>query len=307
VIVEKAPLLALSTASCVATLLAQGDAISSIAWLPLWWRLNNAFVSYIVYVRQMMWPAGLAPFYTYPQTLPHWEITLSVLLLIAITAAAVVLRRKHPYVVTGWFWYLGMLMPVIGVIQVGSQAHADRYTYLPQIGLYLALTWAVVDLSKSWHYRWILGIAAAAVVASLSWSAWTQASYWRDSESLWKHTLAVTSNNEVAANNLGNLFLEKGLIDQAAVYYQKAVNVWPNHPTFQANLGKALLRKGLADQAIPHFQKAMELPSSHDEAARGQAQSNIGNALLQKGASRRGDRSVSAGVGIGPRGQDHSQ
>jgi Tfp pilus assembly protein PilF len=283
VIVKKAPLLALSAASCVATLLAQGDAISSIAWLPLWWRLNNAFVSYIVYVRQMMWPAGLAPFYTYPQTLPHWEITLSVLLLIAITAAAVVLRRKYPYVVTGWFWYLGMLMPVIGVIQVGSQAHADRYTYLPQIGLYLALTWAVVDLSQSWHYRWILGIAAAAVVASLSWSAWTQASYWRDSESLWKHTLAVTSNNEVAANNLGNLFLEKGLIDEAAVYYQKAVNVWPNHPTFQANLGKALLRKGLADQAIPHFQKAMELPSSHDEAARGQAQSNIGNALLQKG------------------------
>jgi tetratricopeptide (TPR) repeat protein len=203
--------------------------------------------------------------------------------LIAITAGAIILRQKHPYIVTGWFWYLGMLVPVIGIIQVGSQAHADRYTYLPQIGLYVALTWAVVDLAKAWRHRWILGGAATAVVVCLGWTASTQAAFWRDSESLWQHALAVAPDNEVAHNQLGNLSLERGLIDEAADDYQKAVTVWPNDPTFQANLGKALLRKGLADEAILHFQKAIEPSSGQSDTERAQTQSNIGNALLQKG------------------------
>jgi Tfp pilus assembly protein PilF len=282
-ILEKVPLLALSSASCAATFLAQGHAISSIARLPFWWRLNNAFLSYLVYVGQMMWPSGLAPFYSYPQTLPYREVAISILLLVAITTAAIILRQKHPYIVTGWFWYLGMLFPVIGIVQVGSQAHADRYTYLPQIGLYVALTWTVANLAKAWRHRWILGGAATAVVAWLSWTALTQAAYWRDSESLWQHTLAVAPDNEVAHNQLGNLALERGLIDEAADHYQKAVTVWPKDPTFQANLGKALLRKGLADEAILHFQKAIESGSGQANAERAQAQSNIGNALLQKG------------------------
>jgi tetratricopeptide (TPR) repeat protein len=282
-ILEKVPLLALSAASCVATFLAQGHAISSIARLPFWWRLNNAFLSYLVYVRQMMWPFGLAPFYSYPQTLPYRVVAISILLLIAMTAAAIVVRQKHPYIVTGWFWYLGMLVPVIGIVQVGSQAHADRYTYLPQIGLYVASTWMVADLAKAWRHRWILGGAATAVVACLSCTALTQAAYWRDSESLWQHTLAVAPDNEVAHNQLGNLSLERGLIDEAADHYQKAVTVWPNDPTFQANLGKALLRKGLTDEAILHFQKAIESGSGQADTERAQTQSNIGNALLQKG------------------------
>jgi Tfp pilus assembly protein PilF len=176
-----------------------------------------------------------------------------------------------------------MLVPVIGVIQVGSQAHADRYTYLPQIGLYIAMTWVVADLAKAWHHRWILPAAATAVVAFLSWSAQTQTSYWRESELLWEHTLGVTSNNEVAHNLLGNILLEKGLVDQAADHYQAAVNVWPNHWPFQANLGKALLGKGLADQAILHFQRAIELASGRASIERAQAQFNLGNAFLQKG------------------------
>ena len=282
-ILEKVPLLALSAASCVATFLAQGHAISSIARLPFWWRLNNAFLSYLVYVRQMMWPSGLTPFYSYPQTLPYLEVAISVLLLIAITAAAIVLRQKHPYIVTGWFWYFGMLVPVIGIVQAGSQAHADRYTYLPQIGLYVALTWAIANLAKAWRYRWILGGAATAVVLCFGWTALTQANCWRDSESLWQHALAVAPDNEVAHNQLGNLSLERGLIDEAADHYQRAVTVWPNDPTFQVNLGKALLRKGLADEAILHFQKAIESRSGQADTERAQTESNIGNALLQKG------------------------
>ncbi|PYJ45022.1 MAG: hypothetical protein DME80_04325 [Verrucomicrobia bacterium] len=282
-ILEKVPLLVLCVVSSVATFLAQGNAIVSISRLPFWWRLNNAFLSYVVYVRQMLWPFRLAPFYTYPQTFPAWEVAASILLLIGLTAAAIALRRGHPYLVTGWFWSLGMLVPVIGVIQVGSQAHADRYTYLPQIGLYLALTWMIADLAKSWRRRWILTATATAVIAFLSWTAWVQASYWREGESLWKHTLAVTGNNETAHSLLGDLALEKGLIDEAAAHYQAAVNVWPSSPTFQAKLGKALLRKGLNDEAVVHFQKAIELASHRTDTERAELQSDIGNELLQKG------------------------
>jgi protein O-mannosyl-transferase len=277
-ILEKVPLLVLCVISSVATFLAQGNAIASISRLPFWWRLNNAFLSYVVYVRQILWPFRLAPFYTYPQTLPGWEVAASILLLIGITTAAIALRRGHPYLVTGWFWYLGMLVPVIGVVQVGSQAHADRYTYLPQIGLYLALTWMIADLAKSWRRRWILTATATAVIAFLSWTAWVQASYWREGESLWKHTLAVTGNNETAHSLLGDLALEKGLIDEAAGHYQAAVNVWPSSPTFQAKLGRALLRKGLNDEAIVQFQQALELAPAERII-----HNDYGNALLRKG------------------------
>ena len=282
-ILEKVPLLILCVLSSIATLLAQGSAIASISRLPFWWRLNNAFLSYVVYVRQMFWPFRLAPFYTYPQTFLVWEVAASILLLIGLTAAAIALRRGHPYLVTGWFWYLGMLVPVIGVVQVGSQAHADRYTYLPQIGLYLGLTWLIADLAKSWRRRWILTATATAVIAFLGCTAWVQASYWREGESLWKHTLAVTGNNETAHSLLGDLALEKGLIDEAAAHYQAAVNVWPSSPTFQAKLGKALLRKGLNDEAIVHFQKAIELASHRTDTERAELQADIGNELLQKG------------------------
>ena len=280
---EKIPLLLLSAASCVATFLAQGEAISPVARLPFWWRVSNAFLSYVVYLRQMLWPVDLAPFYSYPQRLPGLQLALSIVLLTAITAAAIVARRRRPYLPTGWFWYVGMLVPVIGIVQVGSQAHADRYTYLPQIGLYIAITWTVADAAKTWRSRWILSLPGATVVVLFAWTAWRQASYWRDSESLWKHTLAVMPDNEVAHNQLGNLCLEKGLIDEAAVHYQAAVDVWPQNPTFHANLGKALLRKRLPDEAIAHLQKAIESSPRGAEVERAQAQSNIGNALLQKG------------------------
>src|SRR5439155_20155096 len=135
-ILEKVPLLVLCVVSSVITLLAQGDAIVSMSRLPFWWRVNNAFLSYIGYVRQMLWPFGLTPFYTYPQTtLPGWEVALSIVLLIGITAAATALRRGHPYLVTGWIWYLSMLVPVIGVVQVGSQAHTESYIYMQQSGM----------------------------------------------------------------------------------------------------------------------------------------------------------------------------
>jgi tetratricopeptide (TPR) repeat protein len=285
-IVEKIPLLALSAGSCVATLLAQKEAIGLIERLPLWQRVGNAFVSYVVYIWQMLWPANLAPFYPHPKDhLPILEIILASTLLVAITAATFALRKERPYFLTGWLWYLGMLVPVIGLIQVGMQGHADRYTYLPQIGLYFALTWAIGDLSALWHRRReILTAMAAIVIAGLTWCAWKQTSSWRDSEKLWTHTLAVTSNNDVAHNNLAGVRLQRGQLDEAIADYQKARQLRSerrnadNLAETEYNLGEALLQQGSMDEAMSHFQKVLEIWPDHAEA-----HNNVGGILLQQG------------------------
>ena len=153
-VLEKIPLLALCAVSSIVTFLAQRGAIGWTEQLPISARINNALVSYIVYIRQMFWPARLAVFYPHPENrLPLFGISLAVILLIGITVAAFIFRKKAPYFITGWLWYLGMLVPVIGLVQVGWQGHADRYTYLPQIGLYIAVTWAVTDLTRSWRFQ----------------------------------------------------------------------------------------------------------------------------------------------------------
>src|SRR5438034_6640942 len=175
-VVEKIPLVGLSAVSSVVTFLAQRGAVGWTEQLPVLARINNAVVTYAAYMWQMLWPVKLAVFYPHPESrLPLWEIILCLLLLIGITAATVVLRKQRPYFITGWLWYLGMLVPVIGIVQVGSQARGDRYTYLPHIGLYLLVTWAMTDLSVSWrHRRAILAIAAATTIIVLAWYASVQ-------------------------------------------------------------------------------------------------------------------------------------
>jgi hypothetical protein len=151
-VLEKIPLIALSAVSSVVTFFAQRGAVGWTEQLPVLARINNAVVSYVAYIWQMLWPVKLAVFYPHPENrLPLWEIILSLLLLIGTTAAAIALRKQRPYFITGWLWYLGMLVPVIGLVQVGWQGRADRYTYLPQIGLYVVATWAVADLTGLWR------------------------------------------------------------------------------------------------------------------------------------------------------------
>ena len=288
-VVEKIPLLALSAASCLATLLGQRQAAGSIDQLPFAWRVNNAIVTCVAYIWQMLWPVKLAVFYPHPDNrLLLWQIFLALALLIAITVAVIASRQKRPYLMTGWLWYLGMLVPVIGLVQVGEQARADRYTYLPQVGLYLALTWTIVDLSASWRRRReILGVAAAVVITALTWRAWIQASYWKNSETLWTHTLAVTSDNDVAHNNLGFIFLRRGELDEAISHFQTALNIRANNPQthynlgsalVHNNLGNALVRKKLVDEAITHYEKAVELRPDYADG-----HYNLGSALLQEG------------------------
>ena len=279
-ILEKIPLVGLSAVSGIVTFLAQRHALGWTEQLPISWRVNNALVTYLAYIWQMLWPTKLAVFYPHPENrLPLWEIIMALAVLIAVTAAALTLRKKRPYLVTGWLWYLTMLVPVIGVLQVGWQGRADRYTYLPQIGLYLLATWTVADLSSSWRRpREILGVGAAIIIGALSWRAWIQTSYWRNSETLWSHALAVTSNNDVAQNNLGIVLLRKGELDDAMSRFQAAVNLRPENAPAHDNLAKAFLQKGQVNEAMFHYRKLLEIQPDNSEA-----RNILGTVLIQQG------------------------
>jgi tetratricopeptide (TPR) repeat protein len=284
-LLEKLPLVALSAISSIATLVAQKGAVGWTEDLPIFERINNAVVSYILYIWQMFWPARLAVFYPHPENaLPPWEIIASLLLLICITAIAIALRKQRPYLITGWLWYLGMLVPVIGLVQVGWQGRADRYTYLPQIGLYIAVTWAVADLTASWRrQRTILSVAALLVVGVLSFCAFVQTSYWRDSETLFKRTLAITRNNDVAENNLGIVFLAQGKLDEAISLLQAAVALRPENSPAHENLAKALIQKGEVADALVHYQKLLELQPDNIEV-----HNIVGTVLVQQHRIRDG-------------------
>ncbi len=282
-VVEKLPLVALSGVSSVVTFAAQRGAVGWTEQLPVLARINNAVVTYAAYMWQMLWPVKLAVFYPHPESrLPLWEIILCLLLLIGITAAAVVLRKSRPYFITGWLWYLGMLVPVIGLVQVGWQGRADRYTYLPQIGLYIAITWGIADVTAAWRWqREILTAGTAIVVGLLSWRASVQASYWRDSETLFTHALAVTSNNDVAENNLGIVFLQKGNLDEAISLLQAAVDLRPENSPAHENLAKALLQKGQVTDALVHYRRLLELQPDNIEV-----HNIVGTVLIQQGQAR---------------------
>jgi tetratricopeptide (TPR) repeat protein len=280
---EKIPLAALAALACAATIIAAGAAGTSKAHISVGIKMANALVSYAVYLRQIFWPAGLAVFYPFPKNIPPlWELAAAFLLLAVITGGVAAFGRKRPWLLVGWLWYLGMLVPVIGVVQVGAAAHADRNTYLPHIGLYLLLTWAAADLSVRWRCRRLVqGGCAAAVLAALFWCAQLQASYWRSSELLWKHTLSCTSGNYLAHFNLGNDLVKNDRPDEAIAQFREAVKFQPAGCDCHYNLANALLRRGNLDDAIDQFRKSLEITPDHAEAL-----NNLGNALAGTGADQ---------------------
>ena len=288
---EKIPLFVLSAVACILTFVLQKRTVGAIPPLPFLWRVQNAFVSYVIYVWETLWPARLAVFYPHPNdTLALWKVIFAILLLLAITAAAIVFRRQRPYLLTGWFWYLVMLIPVIGIVQVGEQGHADRYTYLPHIGLFVAMVWFAIDVAtvrRSKPQVAVTTAIAVLIILALAWAAFIQTSYWRNSETLWTHALAVTSDNDVAHNNLGYLCADRGELDQAISHFESAARIrsGKRDPHYdlasafvQMNLADTLARKGRSDDAMVHYEEAIRLQPDYADAYY-----NRGNVLLAKG------------------------
>ncbi len=276
-VLEKIPLFILSIGSAVATLIAQRGGIVQIGHLPLTWRAANAASVYLIYVWQMIWPANLATIYPHPGRLPVWETACAVALLVLITGGAFLLRKGQPYFIIGWLWYLIMLLPVIGLIQVGSQAHADRYTYLSQIGLCIAATWGIADLSRSFRYRReILTVAAPMIVAVLAWRAWIQTAYWHDTERLWNRTFAVTKRNDIAHFAMGEFLLKAHRLDEAITQFQIVLAGHPYEPDANFQIGCAFMEKGELDLAIRHFGRTLKIQPENSEA-----ETNLGNVLLK--------------------------
>jgi protein O-mannosyl-transferase len=278
-VVEKVPLLLLSAGSCVATLLSP-EKVTGIERLPFLERLSNAVVSYGIYLRQTVFPAGLAIPYPFPENgLPFWEIALASTVLTATSISVLAWRKRHPYLLVGWLWYLGVLAPTIGLVQISYYSHADRYTYLAGIGLALAGTWAVADWSLRWKHRQaILGGLMVAVIGTLLVCAWTQTGYWKNNETLWSHALACTTGNYIADNNLGLTFFDEGKVDDAIAQYLESVRIRPGYPLARNNLGLAFDQKGRVSEAIAQYEKALESTPAY-----GEAQNNLGLDLLACG------------------------
>jgi tetratricopeptide (TPR) repeat protein len=267
ILIEKIPLFGLAAASCVVTVLAQRHALASLEHISLNGRIANAAVAYATYLRQFFYPANLALLYMH-STLGHGlalgAVIASQILLVAITSSAFVLRKRLPFFLVGWLWYLVMLVPVIGVVQVGEQAMADRYTYLPQIGLYLIIAWGTMYAggaisSRSFYRRTALPLGGFAIVAVLIVLSWRQTSYWQDSQTIWTRTLACNPGNYTAQNNLGSALAAKNEPETAIAHYQMALAINPTYAAALDGLAQAESKRGKYTAAAALYEKALAI------------------------------------------------
>jgi tetratricopeptide (TPR) repeat protein len=283
---EKIPLFALVAASSLITFAVQrqGLAMSSLDDIPLAQRLGNAAASYAVYLQKTFWPVDLAVYYPHPvQSLSPVAVAISIAILVALTAAAVALRRERRYLLVGWLWYLGTLVPVVGVVQVGGQALADRYTYVPLIGIFVILAWGIPDLLRTTSRvapadpRW-LALPAVLVVALLAGVTRNQAGYWRDSATLFTHALQVTENNYIAHVHLGIARAAEGRFEESLRHYERALAIRPGDARARYNLGVLLASQGRYEEAVEHYAAALRARPAH-----ARTHNNMGTALLSMG------------------------
>jgi tetratricopeptide (TPR) repeat protein len=280
-LVEKLPFVVLALLTSLLTLhAAKGvGSLPSAADCPMPNRMANVVLSYVGYFMHVFWPGKLAIYYPFPPTFSGWSVAGALLLLGGISVAAFCLARRWPYLVVGWLWYLATLLPVIGLIQLASYSHADRYTYVPLIGVFVGLTWGACELTRAWrHQVLVLSVAGASAIVLCLWFTRQQIGYWKDSEILYRHALAVTTDNWMAHNNLGNALDKKGQTDEAIRHYQEAIRLHPDYALAHNNLGKALGGQGQTDEAIRQFQETIRLKPDHADA-----HCNLGVALSKKG------------------------
>jgi tetratricopeptide (TPR) repeat protein len=259
---EKVPLFFLAGAAIIVTILAQknGGSISNLESVPLYIRVENATISYMAYLVKMVWPIHLALFYPYPRMVNLYKVITAFLLLIGITWMVVQNIRRFPFLFVGWFWYLSTLAPVIGIIQVGSQSMADRYTYVPLIGIFILIVWGLSKLLG--HLRpaqYILAGIYCAIVPVIMWFTWLQTGYWASNISIFSHAVEVTNDNYLAHNSLGVALCEHGEFDAGVKHYMEALRIYPEHVQAHNNLGAALVKEGKYKDSIGHFRKALQI------------------------------------------------
>jgi protein O-mannosyl-transferase len=278
---EKVPLFILSAIICIMTIIVQRDAgaVPPLEWLPIEMRVGTALVAYVSYLTKFIWPTGLAVFYPYPAIgFPILQVAGAGLLLLAISVF--VIRRMHqrPYLFVGWLWYLGMLLPVIGLIQAGEQMMADRFTYLPLTGVCVMISWGVPEFLSKWPYRrfW-LALGGGIFTLAITAATWIQVSYWRDSETLFTHALEVTENNYLAHNNLGYALRVKGNESTAVFHFSEALRIKPDFEEANNNLANYYSKKGRYDEAVKHYFKALAVKPENAKT-----RYNLGIVYLQK-------------------------
>jgi hypothetical protein len=277
---EKIPFFMFSFLSAVITIYAQNEsgAVKSFEQISLGSRVENALVAYVKYIGTTLWPHDLGIFYPIPPTFPLWQVMGSLFILLLISGATMWWVRPYPYLAAGWFWFLVTLVPVIGLIQVGGQSMADRYTYIPVIGLFIMVAWGAADLTRNLQQqKVVLALLAGVAIIAATVLTWRQLGYWRDDISLFRHTLHVTTGNSYINYNLGVALAEKGDLDAAIREYLEAVRISPDFTEAHTNLGIAFARKGNLDAAIRELREALRI--SPNETI---IQNALGLALSQK-------------------------
>jgi Tfp pilus assembly protein PilF len=279
-VVEKIPFFALSAVSCLVTFLVQqkGGALKSLTKYSVSARTGNAFVSYARYLEKTFWPVSLANPYPYVKHWP-WEYLLpAVALLAGLCVAAVWLGRKYPFGFTGWFWFVGTLVPVIGLVQVGGQSMSDRYSYLPLVGLFVILAWGGWELWSRWRLpQSFLVLAVLLLLAAGAWQTRIQVGYWQNTEQLFRHALAVTQNNHMAWNNLGIYLSSQGQVTEAMDCYAKSLQIDPDNSDALYNLGNAFARSGNLDGAMDNYRRALQIAPTRTDIL-----NNLGIALASQ-------------------------
>ncbi len=300
-VVEKLPLIALSAASAVITMQAQraGGAIRSTAQFSLAVRLENAVMAYAMYLWKMIWPSHLSPIYPHPgDSLAGWQVGTSALVLLAMTAVALKFRARR-YLLTGWLWFLGTLVPVIGLVQVGDQAMADRYAYIPLVGIFIMIAWGIADLADSKQICLVVRvIPAACVLLALSFATNRQLGYWSSNYDLWTHAVAVTGRNFIAQDNLGGALLWLGKTDEAYLHFQAAAEINPLDPMSRSNLGAYLQEHGHMAEAIEKYNRVITLTS--DPGLLAATYANLGAAYRKLGEDEKARTSYDQALRLNP-------
>lgn len=280
-ILEKLPFLAIAVSSSVVTFFVQqkGGAVSSLNSLSFPERLSNALVSYLRYTGKLFWPANLSVLYPHPGHWPWWFVTLATVFVVTTSIMVLLQVRQRPYLAVGWLWFLGTLVPVIGLVQVGVQSMADRYTYVPMLGLFVMLAWGIPELvGANASKQKSLALGSGVILGLWVLLTSSQISYWTSSERLFRHAVEVTKDNYLAYNNLGFFLDHDGKVEEAMDNYKKSLAINPNYEDALNNMGYALEGKGMAAEALPYYEAALRTKPNMVEV-----HNNIGNALSDLG------------------------